>query len=154
MGSRSGPHIQQRSYDLPPPMQMVPVLPVGQNPMDALQQVLATNQVTGNMALQQLLPQLLAAVQQQGGPPPIINDLQSGRPSFASEQAQLGVRVQEFHALSTFAAYVRPAAAIRLQMLWDRGNRLVSLLDDLSWEVLTDLPAPEALIVIDETADR
>ena len=52
------------------------------------------------------------------------------------------------------AVYVRPAAAIRLQMLWDRGNRLVSLLDDLSWEVLAELPAPEALIVIDEAAER
>ena len=32
--------------------------------------------------------------------------------------------------------------------------RLVSLLDDRSWEALADLSAAEALIVIDEVADR
>ena len=32
--------------------------------------------------------------------------------------------------------------------------RLVSLLDDRSWEVLAELSAPEALAVIDEVADR
>jgi hypothetical protein len=41
------------------------------------------------------------------------------------------VRVDEFHGLSPFAKYVHPAAALRLQQLWDSGNKLVSLLDDM-----------------------
>jgi hypothetical protein len=50
--------------------------------------------------------------------------------SFAVEHSQWGVRVGEFHQLSPFAVYVQPAAALRLQQLWDGGNKLVSLLDD------------------------
>lgn len=50
---------------------------------------------------------------------------------------------------------MHPAPALKLQQLWDGlcpggPNRLVSLLDDRSWEVLSDLGAPEALAVIDQ----
>lgn len=46
------------------------------------------------------------------------------------EQYQAGVRVDEFHDLSTVAPFVAPAAAIKLQNLWDAGVKLVSLLDE------------------------
>lgn len=36
------------------------------------------------------------------------------------------MRVDEFHALSPHAVHVHPAAAFRLQDLWDRGGKLVS----------------------------
>lgn len=39
-------------------------------------------------------------------------------------------RIDEFHGLSPFAKFVHPAAALKLQELWDGGNKLVSLLDD------------------------
>jgi hypothetical protein len=39
-------------------------------------------------------------------------------------------RIDEFHGLSPLAKYVHPAAALKLQELWDGGNKLVSLLDD------------------------
>ena len=39
-------------------------------------------------------------------------------------------RIDEFHGLSPLAKYVHPAAALKLQELWDSGNKLVSLLDD------------------------
>ncbi len=45
-------------------------------------------------------------------------------------QVQWGVRVDEFHELSTAAPYVHPAAALKLQHMWDAGDRLLSLLDD------------------------
>ena len=38
--------------------------------------------------------------------------------------------MDEFHELSTAAAYVHPAAALKLQQMWDSGDRLLSLLDD------------------------
>ena len=86
------------------------------------------------MSLEQLLPQLIAVVQQQqqqggggGGAPlaiqPLIPPPIQGKVNYGAEQAQLGVRVAEFHALSVMAQYVRPAPAIKLQTLWDRGNR-------------------------------
>ena len=40
------------------------------------------------------------------------------------------MRVDEFHELSTAAPYVHPAAALKLQHMWDAGDRLLSLLDD------------------------
>lgn len=48
-----------------------------------------------------------------------------GRVNRGTEQAALGVRVGEFHALNPHAAFVHPAAALRLQQLWDAGNELV-----------------------------
>jgi hypothetical protein len=48
-----------------------------------------------------------------------------GRANRGAEQAALGVRVNEFHALNPNAAMVHPAAALRLQQLWDGGNELV-----------------------------
>lgn len=50
---------------------------------------------------------------------------------YGLEQLEWGVRVDEFHGLSPFAKYVHPAAALKLQQLWDAGNKLVSLMDDL-----------------------
>ena len=82
-------------------------------------------QTPANIALQQLLPQLIAAVQQATAAPPgfPVPAPVSGRYNFGAEQAQLGVRVNEFHSLSVMAPFVRPAPAIKLQALWDRGNR-------------------------------
>lgn len=40
-----------------------------------------------------------------------------------------------------------------LQELWDNGNRLVSLLDDPSWQALAELEAASALAVVDEVAE-
>eukprot|EP00955_Chlamydomonas_euryale_P066540 359586-Chlamydomonas_euryale.AAC.17 len=81
----------------------------------------------------------------------------SGRRSYAVDQATMGIRVTELHGMSVFAEYVHPAPALKLQQLWDglggAPNRLVSLLDDRSWEVLSDLAAPEALAVIDQVAE-
>lgn len=70
------------------------------------------------------------------------------------EQRMLGVRTDELHGLSVFARYVHPAPALKLQQLWDTGVRLVSLLDDRTWEALSDLQAPDALVVIDETVEK
>ena len=55
-----------------------------------------------------------------------------GAPSkhFGLQQLEWGVRVDELHGLSPFAKYVHPAAALKLQQLWDASNKLVSLLDD------------------------
>lgn len=50
---------------------------------------------------------------------------------YGLEQLEWGVRVDEFHSLSPFAKYVHPAAALKLQQLWDAGNKLVSLMDDV-----------------------
>lgn len=60
-----------------------------------------------------------------GPPPGVPPGWAAGRRSFGSDQAAAGVRVSEFHSLSPFAAYVHPAAAIKLQQLWDEGNELV-----------------------------
>ena len=85
-------------------------------------------------------------------PPPPKPEL-AGRYK-GTEQAALGVRINEFHALSSFAPYVHAAPAIKLQQLWDDGNELVSMLDDRAWEVLADLGPAEAVVSIDEAAKR
>jgi hypothetical protein len=85
-------------------------------------------------------------------PPPPKPEL-AGRYK-GTEQAALGVRINEFHALSSFAPYVHAAPAIKLQQLWDDGNELVSMLDDRAWEVLAELGPAEAVIAIDEAAKR
>jgi hypothetical protein len=56
-------------------------------------------------------------------------------PLLSSPQILAGVRVGEFHGLSTFAVFVPAAVALKLQTLWDSGVRLVSLLDD-RWVML------------------
>eukprot|EP00798_Chlamydomonas_sp_ICE-L_P004868 gene4868-34629_t len=76
----------------------------------------------------------------------------SGQKNYGLEQGQLGVRIEEFHELSPFAVFVHPAPAIKLQQLWDSGKRLVSLMDDRAWGALGELPAAEALIVVEEVA--
>ncbi|KAL4853841.1 hypothetical protein ACK3TF_005216 [Chlorella vulgaris] len=72
---------------------------------------------------------------------------------YGLEQLEWGVRVDEFHTLSPFARYVHPAAALKLQQLWDSGNRLVSLLDDVSWEALAGMDAQGAVSVVAEVAE-
>ncbi len=48
-----------------------------------------------------------------------------GKKSYATEHAQMGIRVHEFHGLSHFAEFVHPAPGLKLQQLWDGGNRCV-----------------------------
>lgn len=62
-----------------------------------------------------------------GLPPPVGKPV---REHHGLTHVQWGVRVDEFHGLSVFAQYVHPAPALKLQQLWDSGNRLVSLLND------------------------
>ena len=69
------------------------------------------------------------------------------------EQLEWSVRVDEFHGLSPLAKYVHPAAALKLQQLWDQGNRLVSLLDDSSWERLARLDTQAAVATVNEAAE-
>ncbi|KAL6761022.1 hypothetical protein V8C86DRAFT_993085 [Haematococcus lacustris] len=88
-------------------------------------------------------------------PTPMHNSLtpaQSGRVHRGADQLLAGVRVNEFHNLSSAAQYVPAPVALKLQTLWDSGVKLVSMLDDRTWEDLADLPAPEGLAVIDEVA--
>ena len=122
-----GGHYDRRENFSGPGMYQPP--PIAPNSGQA-QVFLSSGGQPASVSLEQLLPQLIAVVQQQqqgGGaslapiqpiPPPVL-----GKNNFGAEQAQLGVRVAEFHALSVMAPYVRPAAAIKLQTLWDRGNR-------------------------------
>jgi hypothetical protein len=58
-------------------------------------------------------------------PPGVPPDWAAGRRSYGAEQAQMGVRVSEFHELSPFAPFVHPSSALKLQALWDGGNELV-----------------------------
>jgi hypothetical protein len=83
----------------------------------------STQHGSGSVSLDQL-SQILAAVQPQQ-PSMLSTQHALGRVSYGVEQAQLGVRTDEFHDLSIFAEFVRPAAALKLQMLWDQGNRRV-----------------------------
>lgn len=74
---------------------------------------------------------------------------------FALEQVQWGVRVDELNGLSDWAKFVHPAAALRLQQLWDVDeNKLVSVLDDHSWLLLAGLDAPNSVKAVNETAER
>lgn len=74
---------------------------------------------------------------------------------YALEQVQWGVRVDEFQALSAHAKFVHPAAALRLQQLWDlEQNKLVSVLDDHSWLLLAGLDAPNSVKAVNEVAER
>lgn len=74
---------------------------------------------------------------------------------YALEQVQWGVRVDEFQALSPYAKYVHPAAALRLQQLWDVDqNKLVSVLDENSWLALAGLDAPNSVKVVNDVAEK
>eukprot|EP00775_Hariotina_reticulata_P007087 gene7087-7300_t len=94
-----------------------------------------------------------AAANAGGVPPGVPPEWAAGKKQYGAEQGQLGVRISEFHQLSPFAAFVHPSPAMKLQQLWDDGNELVSMLDDKVWQVLAELPAPEALAVIAEAGD-
>jgi hypothetical protein len=102
------------------------------------QQILILNpgstQQGGSVSLDQL-SQILAAVQPKQIPKVRPQHL-NVRVSNGVEQAQLGVRTDEFHDLSKFAEFVHPAAAIELQMLWDRGNRRVHEVTSLKASVV------------------
>eukprot|EP00879_Flechtneria_rotunda_P024758 GHRR01026265.1.p1 GENE.GHRR01026265.1~~GHRR01026265.1.p1 ORF type:complete len:565 (+),score=204.87 GHRR01026265.1:162-1856(+) len=89
----------------------------------------------------------------QVAPPGVPPEWAAGRKQYGAEQAQLGVRVAEFHGLSPFAVFVHPSPALKLQQLWDEGNELVSMLDDKVWQVLAETPAPEALAIIEEAGN-
>lgn len=72
---------------------------------------------------------------------------------FATEQGQWGVRTDEFQNLSKFAKFVFPAAALHLQQLWDvEENKLVSVLDDASWQELASLEDASSVKVVEEVA--
>jgi hypothetical protein len=43
---------------------------------------------------------------------------------------------------------------MRLQDLWDRGGQLLGALDDRGWAALAELPPPDAVHAINETADK
>jgi len=83
-------------------------------------------------------------------PPPFVN----GKRNFAMEQLKVGVRVDEFHALSPHAPNIHPAIALKLQELWDSGVKLVAVLDDRVWSTLASMKAPEALICLEEMANQ
>jgi hypothetical protein len=70
---------------------------------------------------------------------------------YTKEQAELGVRITEFHSLSGQARFVSPDAAFKLQQLWDGGNKLVSLLDDASWDMLVRIHLAVAVDAVDKT---
>ena len=72
---------------------------------------------------------------------------------YGLDQVQWGVRIDEFHSLSPFAKYVHPAAALRLQQLWDTGNKLVSYLNATSWEQLAGLDAASSINAVNEVAE-
>lgn len=76
-----------------------------------------------------------------------------GRRHYGVEQAAMGVRVGEFHTLSAHAPYVPQQVAMQLQLLWDSGNQLVSLLDEGSWRALTELEPAAGLQVVNEVAE-
>jgi len=78
----------------------------------------------------------------------------NGKRNFAVEQLKMGVRVDEFHALSPHAPNIHPAIALKLQDLWDSGVKLVAILDDRVWSTLASMKAPEALICIEEMANQ
>jgi hypothetical protein len=113
-------------------------------------------------------------MQQQQGPPPGALGMQqapvyapmaaaaaAGGPAgapppkhFALEQVQWGVRVDEFQGLSPLAKFVHPAAALRLQQLWDVDqNKMVSVLNEASWEALAGLDAQGGVAAVEETAE-
>lgn len=82
--------------------------------------------------------------------PPFVN----GKKNYAMEQLRMGVRVDEFHALSPHAPNIHAAIALKLQELWDSGVKLVAILDDRVWSTLASMKAPEALICLEEMANQ
>ncbi|EFJ52524.1 hypothetical protein VOLCADRAFT_86704 [Volvox carteri f. nagariensis] len=87
---------------------------------------------------------LAAAAPSSSGPP---------RRHYGSEQAALGVRIDELHNLSVHAPYVPGAVALTLQRAWDSGNRLVSLLDEGSWKALTEMESQHGQQVVNEVVE-
>ncbi|WIA42633.1 hypothetical protein OEZ86_008606 [Tetradesmus obliquus] len=107
--------------------------------------------IGGGFAVQAAAPAVIPAAAAAAAPPPgVPPEWAAGRKQYGTEQGQLGVRTAEFHGLSPFAVFVHPSPALKLQQLWDDGNELVSMLDDKVWQVLAELPAPEALAIIDD----
>ncbi|KAH7616900.1 hypothetical protein NADE_001706 [Nannochloris sp. 'desiccata'] len=99
-----------------------------------------------------------------GGPPPSSLSMGMGAmpppthplppKHYAIEQGQWGIRIDEFQNLSPFAKYVHPATALRLQQLWDvEQNKLVSLLNEASWESLAGLDAVNGVAAVNECAE-
>lgn len=82
--------------------------------------------------------------------PNMIPQYINGRRNYAIEQFKLGVRVNEFHALSPHAVNIHPAIALKLQEMWDSGIKLVAVFDDRVWNTLAIMKAPEALLIIEE----
>lgn len=95
---------------------------------------------------QRLLPQqqqhLVPQQQQQ------LRQMVPPKKHFGMEQVNWGIRVDEFHNLSSFAPYVHPAAAMKLQTMWDAGNLLLSLLDDRSWELLSQIQTAQVGVAV------
>ncbi|GIL45860.1 hypothetical protein Vafri_2993 [Volvox africanus] len=75
------------------------------------------------------------------------------RRNYGSEQAALGVRIDELHNLSSHAPFVPGAVAMTLQRAWDSGNRLVSLLDEGSWKALTEMESQHGQQVVNEVVE-
>lgn len=86
--------------------------------------------------------------------PAIYPQFVNGKRNYAVEQLKMGVRVDEFHALSPHAPNIHPAIALKLQELWDSGVKLVAILDDRVWSTLASMKAPEALICLEEMASQ
>ena len=86
--------------------------------------------------------------------PPLYPQFLNGKRNYAVEQLKMGVRVDEFHALSPHAPNIHPAIALKLQELWDSGVKLVAILDDRVWSTLASMKAPEALICLEEMANQ
>lgn len=111
------------------------------------------SQVPAPMPYNPMDPQVMAPPM-PGPPMGQYMPAESDKHNYGMEQMQMGVRVDEFHKLSSLATYVHPAPSLKLQQLWDEGVRLVSVLDDGAWEALTQLRAPEALAVIEDVANK
>ncbi|GIL94521.1 hypothetical protein Vretimale_747 [Volvox reticuliferus] len=89
-------------------------------------------------------------------PPPVAAAAPTPAPmrrNYGSEQATLGVRIDELHNLSPHAPFVPGAVAMALQRAWDSGNRLVSLLDEGSWKALTEMESQHGQQVVNEVVE-
>lgn len=161
-------HRQGRAQPPPPLMPPPPQMQVGMNRVGMVEPapnqyqmpaqipqypVGMPNQMGATMPYNPVDPQVMAP-QMTGMPMGQYMPTESDKHNYGMEQLQMGVRVDEFHKLSSLATYVHPAPALKLQQLWDEGVRLVSVLDDGAWEALTQLRAPEALAVIEDVANK
>lgn len=110
---------------------------------------LPQSQLTSGVVMPVLTPMTPSPTAFHPIPPPL-----QGKKFYGLEQQRMGVRVEEFRSLSIYASYVRPAAALKLQELWDEGIRLAGVFDERAWEILAELGAPEALAVIEDVAQQ